>query len=123
MKKHKVMIVDDDDAFLEETADMLEDGGYEVQIAATPFQAIAAIAKGTPDIILLDARMEENGVSFAKMLQSDDKTSHIPIVVVSASKKEDISGDFVGADIREFIKKPVNPLDLIAAIETHVNKA
>jgi two-component system phosphate regulon response regulator PhoB len=117
-KKRTVLIIDDDEDFLEETATMLEDDGYRTVTARTPLTALSVLAEQVPDVILLDWRMEGNGAAFIKELNSGIKRTHIPVIVVSADREADIVDEINDTKVNRFIEKPVNPLDLIDAIET-----
>ncbi|HZJ19938.1 MAG TPA: response regulator, partial [Pricia sp.] len=60
-----------------------------------------------PDIILSDVRMPvQNGIEFCNALKMDERTSHIPIILLTASIGEDdeLNGLVSGAD--DYIKKP-----------------
>ena len=125
MEKHKVMIVDDDEAFLEETADMLREAGYEVLTAESPDSALTSIRRELPDIILMDFVMRGNGGGLVSRLRSDTETSGIPIVMISATPLEKITSDLgeisEKALVHGFMEKPLEPLDVIAVIETSLN--
>jgi response regulator RpfG family c-di-GMP phosphodiesterase len=127
MERQRVMIVDDDEAFLEETAELLREAGYSLRTADSHDSALAILGNGNllPEIILLDHVFLGNGGNLLKKLKSNDRTSAIPVVVISGTPLEDITGDL--ADISEkpvvhaFMEKPLNPLDIIAVIETNLN--
>jgi DNA-binding response OmpR family regulator len=115
------MIIDDDVEFLEETSDMLENGGYATRTVATSDDAIVAIAEEIPDIVLLDIKLEGgDGMGIARKLETEESTSNIPIIIVSGAIDEDTIKGFKDRTGKcEFLIKPVNPLNLIAAIETY----
>lgn len=71
-----------------------------------------------PDIIISDIMMPEmNGLEFCKKLKSDYKTSHIPIVLLTAKSDNDyqIEGFDLGAD--DYILKPFSPNVLLARLK------
>jgi CheY-like chemotaxis protein len=124
LEKHKVMIVDDDEAFLEETADMLREAGYEVMTADSPDSALACLSRERPDIILMDFVMRGNGSGLVSRLRSDSATSGIPIVMISATPLEKITRDLdemsEKAIVHGFMEKPLEPLDVISVIEMNL---
>ncbi len=70
-----------------------------------------------PDVILLDIKMPDmDGYQVCEMLKGCSETSHIPVVMVTASSapKERIRGLSVGAD--DFLVKPINDLALFARV-------
>jgi two-component system cell cycle response regulator len=81
-------------------------------------QAAFDVAKAEqPDVILLDIMMPDmDGYEVCEMLKACSETSHIPVVMVTASSapKERIRGLSVGAD--DFLVKPINDLALFARV-------
>ncbi len=81
-------------------------------------QAAFDVAKAEqPDVILLDIMMPDmDGYEVCEMLKACSETSHIPVVMVTASSspKERIRGLAVGAD--DFLVKPINDLALFARV-------
>lgn len=79
----------------------------------------ASIAKETiPDLIISDVMMPEmDGFALCESLKSDEKTSHIPIILLTARASEaaQMKGIKIGAD--DYIKKPFKINMLIARIE------
>ncbi len=81
----RILIVDDDPHYLEMTADVLEDEGYDVRIATDGAAGIAAIEQHAPDVVLLDLMMPEvNGFEVVSHMRGHPATAGIPIVIVTA---------------------------------------
>jgi two-component system cell cycle response regulator len=94
---------------------------YEVLTARSGAEALKVVSENSVDIILLDVMMPEmDGFETCRRLKSDIKTSHIPIVMVTAlSDVEDrIQGLEAGAD--DFLTKPINDMALFARIKSLV---
>jgi len=104
---------------------LLREAGYSVRTADSNESALIILRDSLPGIILLDYIMPGNGGSLLKELKSDERTSRIPVVVISATPLDDITGDL--ADISDepvihgFMEKPVDPADIIEVIETNLN--
>ncbi|WP_075601950.1 hybrid sensor histidine kinase/response regulator transcription factor [Saccharicrinis aurantiacus] len=72
-----------------------------------------------PDIVVSDVLMPEmNGFDLCKNIKSDIKTSHIPVILLTASTamEDQIKGIKNGAD--SYIKKPFNAQHLVSRIES-----
>lgn len=72
-----------------------------------------------PDIIISDIMMPEtDGIALVEVLKNDQKTSHIPIIFLTAKVEEEdqIKGILTGAD--DYITKPFSPKLIHAKIET-----
>ncbi len=117
MKKHKIMIVDDDPSFLEITAAILRRFGYDVTTANSTVGVLQSIDSEKPDLLILDIMMAtmDEGLEFAVKLRQKKGLERFPIIIVSAqpdtekgysrSVEEDM--DWIAADI--FMEKPVDP--------------
>ncbi len=55
--KERILLVDDNEAFLDSTKDILEDQGYEVVTAESGEEAVRVFGAHTFDVILMDIKM------------------------------------------------------------------
>jgi len=118
-KNKKVLVADDDPAILDVMRMMLEFEGYEV---ATTLNGATVLQLGVdlPDLLLLDIWMSgTDGRDICKILKQSDRTSNIPIVLVSASK--DIERSAFEAGANDFIAKPFEMNELLQKIEKNIN--
>ncbi|MEA2030721.1 MAG: response regulator transcription factor [candidate division Zixibacteria bacterium] len=115
----KVLIVEDEKDIHELIVYNLKQEGYELISAFNGAEAFEKAISERPDLILLDIMLPiMNGLDVCRELKSNDKTAHIPIVMLTA-KNEDvdiITGLELGAD--DYITKPFSPRVLIARIRT-----
>jgi CheY-like chemotaxis protein len=80
-----ILVVDDERDIRSTVAEMLELEGYAVDEAANGADALDAVDRRTPDVILLDMRMPVlDGWGFAAELRNRGK--RIPIVVMTAAR-------------------------------------
>lgn len=119
MDKKKILIVDDDKEFLEELREMLAVTGYEVTSVGDSIAAVKAARIVKPDVILLDLRMKAmSGFEVADRLKGFPETAVIPVIAMTGFytlKEHAWLMNFCG--IKRCIRKPFNPLDVIAEIE------
>jgi CheY-like chemotaxis protein len=119
MAGKKVMVVDDDKVFLDELSKMLTATGYEVTSVNESVSAVKAARVTKPDVILLDLRMRTmSGFEVADRLKGYAEVSSIPIIAITGFytlKEHAWLMNFCG--IKKCIRKPFNPLDVIAEIE------
>jgi two-component system phosphate regulon response regulator PhoB len=119
MAKETILVVDDEEDILELVKYNLSREGYQVVCAATGEDAIAKAKRKLPDLILLDLMLPGiDGFEVCKLLRNDSKTSHIPIIMLTAKGEESdvVSGLEVGAD--DYIAKPFSPKVLTARVRT-----
>ena len=92
---------------------------FEVKIFTNGAECLDAMKEEWPDIVVSDVLMPElNGLELCKAIKNNIKTSHIPVVLLTAciSTEEQIQGINNGADA--YIKKPFNIQRLITQIES-----
>lgn len=120
---NRVMIVDDDREFLGELKEMLTLSGYEPIAINNPALVLQKAAKIKPAIILLDLKMpEKSGFQVADELRHYSELQNIPIIAMTAFFKDDYAGIMNICGIKKCLKKPFNPLDVIASIEEELIK-
>ncbi len=114
----RVLVVDDILANRRLMKAKLEAGYYSVLLAENGPDAITMAIEQSPQIILLDVMMPGmDGYEVCRRLKSDNRTRHIPVVMLTAlSDTEDrIRGLEAGAD--DFLSKPVDDFALMARLE------
>jgi len=113
----KILVVDDSPTELHQLAEILERHGHQVVSAGTGREGVAKAAAELPDLVLMDVVMPEvNGFQATRQIVRGDKTSHIPVVIVSAKDQETdrVWGERQGA--RGYLTKPVKESDLMATV-------
>lgn len=117
--KNKIMIVDDNKEFVEELKETLELSGYDVVTAEDSESVMDIARKNNPDLILLDLKMpKKSGFQVADELLHSSSFSNVPIIAMTGFFKDDYGPLLNICGINRCLKKPFNPLDVIAQIET-----
>ena len=106
-EKKKILAIDDEAS----VCDMYEQGlpplGYEVRCVSNAKKAKEALAKFQPDLILMDIMMpDQDGISLTRDIRSDDRTSHIPILVVSGLSDAATLNDALLFGAVDYVVKP-----------------
>jgi len=74
----KIMIIDDDNEFLEEISEVLIKCGYDVSIISDSTQALSKTLKSKPDTILLDLKMKKlDGFEIANNFKKEYQKQNI----------------------------------------------
>ncbi len=121
--KKNILLVDDEKNLTRTLSMLLETRGYLVQVANT---AAEAFEKVTPqiDLIILDLRLpDSHGFDVCRRLRDDEKTSHIPIIMLSAYtlNEDKVQGLYLGAD--DFLPKPCEHEELFARIDVVMRRS
>jgi two-component system phosphate regulon response regulator PhoB len=115
---HRILVVDDEADLLELVRYNLVKEGYEVVGVGTGEEALKAVRKDPPDLIVLDLMLPTvDGLEVCRRLKADARTRDIPIVMLTAKSEETdvIAGLDRGAD--DYIAKPFSPRVLSARIK------
>ncbi|HIP99757.1 TPA: response regulator [Candidatus Bipolaricaulota bacterium] len=119
----KILIVDDDPAFVESTKRLLEANSYEVISASSGKEGFEKAKGQKPDLIIIDIMMEtwSAGLDLVSKLQEDEETKHIPRILLTAvgiqSPLEPMSSP-EALGVRTILQKPVKPDDLLGAVRS-----
>lgn len=116
---HKILVVDDIPANIQLLQTYLATEGYKVLTANNGVEALTKVENTGPDLIVLDVMMPVmDGFETCRLLKSNQKTHHIPIIIVTALNEigDKIKGIEAGAD--DFITKPFNKLELLARVKS-----
>ncbi len=114
-----ILVVDDNEQNLELLQVYLEDIDCETAAATDGLEALEAVSARMPDLILLDIMMPKmSGFEVCKKLKDDPKTSHIPIIMVTALNEFGDIERGIDSGTDDFLSKPVNRLELITRVKT-----
>jgi signal transduction histidine kinase/ligand-binding sensor domain-containing protein/DNA-binding response OmpR family regulator len=114
--KYSVLIIEDNDE-LRNFLDYALSPHYTVHGSANGLEGWHAAVDLIPDVIISDVMMPEmNGLELTARLKADERTSHIPVILLTAraSEAHQLSGLSQGADV--YLTKPFN----IQLLETHL---
>ena len=115
--KH-IMLIDDDTCIIEMLRELLEKEGYSVTAAYSGSEALLAIPKRRPDLILLDLMLP--GLSGEEVLS---KIQGIPAIIISAKDNIDDKVSVLLGGAADYLTKPFDPRELLARITVALRNA
>ncbi len=117
----KILIVEDEPKIVELVHRYLERDGYQVSVAETGQEALEAVSRQRPDLVLLDLNLPDmDGLDVCRTVR---RTSAIPIIMLTA-RDEDMDklvGLELGAD--DYITKPFSPREVVARVRAVLRRA
>lgn len=121
--KSKILIVDDEEDNRSLLASRLEREGFITRMAEDGEDALAKIAFDAFDLILLDILMPKmDGFQTLLKIKSNQKTSHIPVIMISALDDLSMVVPCIEAGAEDYLSKPFNRVLLGARISSSLEK-
>jgi DNA-binding response OmpR family regulator len=108
----RVLIVDDDEVYLEGMKELLEEAGYVIDLASTFDEGKQRLREHTPDLLIIDVRL---GAFNGLQLISTGRV-RIPAIVVTGFDDTVLRADADGFGA-SYVVKPIKPAALLELIE------
>jgi len=110
--RSKVLVVEDYDDSREFIKFLLEDSGFDVLEATNGYEAVEAVKKQVPDLILMDICMPGmDGLTAARRIREQKEFRKLPIIAITA-QSEGVRGKVFEAGCNDVLSKPLDFDDL-----------
>jgi two-component system phosphate regulon response regulator PhoB len=117
MAGEKILVVEDEPDILLLLQVHLEQAGYEVKGVETGAQALEALRKGAPDVLILDLMLPDlSGTEVLRVIREEHQTKGLPVLILTARTDEvdRVVGFELGAD--DYITKPFSPREVVLRV-------
>ena len=114
----RVLVVEDEPDIAALIAYQLTREGFRVETAGTGTDALQAVARDIPDLVVLDRMLPGlSGDDVLRRLKEEAATSSIPVLVLTAKREQEdrIRGLELGAD--DYLTKPFSPRELVLRVQ------
>ena len=118
----RILVVEDQADNRKIIRDTLAGTDYEIIEAENGEEALAAIAKARPDLILMDIQLPiMDGYTATRHIKGDPALRSIPIIAITsyALSGEEKKAREAGCD--EYIPKPYSPRELLAKVRQYLS--
>jgi signal transduction histidine kinase len=117
----RILLVEDSPINIQALAAVLREAGYHLHVVTTGVQALDALTRVRPDLILLDVMMPEiDGFETCRRIKASREWREIPIIfLTSRSATDDIVRGFELGAV-DYVSKPVHAQELLARVGTHL---
>jgi CheY-like chemotaxis protein len=126
MSRKRILVVDDSEILLKTLSLKLSAAGYGVVTAVDGGEAVSAVRREKPDLILLDLTFPPDvahgggvawdGFLIMEWLRRLEEGKHIPIVVITGGDPEVYKDRALAAGAVSFFHKPFNNDELLAVV-------
>ena len=120
----RILVVDDDRQIARLVQSYLQQSGFTVLTAYDGEEALHAIRREKPDLIVLDLMLpKRDGLEITRILRGDANLASMPILMLTA-RVEDVDkliGLELGAD--DYLTKPFNPQEVVARVKAILRRS
>lgn len=114
----QILVVDDEKHIVHVVSLKLKNAGYEVITAGDGEEGYEMACDNHPDLIITDYQMPYmTGLEMCRELQGNDRTSKIPVLLLTARGYALEDADLVAANIKRSISKPFSPRELLESVK------
>ena len=112
-----VLIADDEPNIVISLEFLLQQDGYQVQVAHDGQEALEAIRRQAPDLVLLDVMLPRlSGFDVCQKIRENPAWQHLRIVMLTAKGREVEIGKGLALGADAYITKPFSTQELLAQI-------
>jgi two-component system cell cycle response regulator DivK len=117
----RILVVEDQPDNRRILRDLLTSAGYQIIQAENGEEALAAVARDRPDLILMDIQLPLlDGYEATRRIKADPATRAIPIIVVTSYALSGDENKARAAGCDAYVTKPYSPRALLAKIREYV---
>ncbi|PTL82795.1 ATP-binding protein [Vitiosangium sp. GDMCC 1.1324] len=118
------ILLADDNADMREYVGRLLATRWKVETASDGAEALRAIRERIPDLVLTDVMMPNlDGFGLLRELRADERTRHLPVIVLSARAGEEAHVEGLRAGADDYLVKPFSTRELVARVEAQLARA
>ncbi len=123
-RKLRVLVADDNPTNREVIGKILERGGHSVMLANDGEQALDALERERPDIVLLDRNMPVlGGMETLQAIRLITRgRERLPVLMLSADVTPEVKREALDAGFDAFLPKPIEALRLLEEIQSLAGK-
>ena len=115
---YRILIADDEPNIVVSLEFMMKREGYEVSIARDGQQALDAILRDKPDLVLLDAMMPGmSGFDVCQAVRARDEMRGTKILMLTAKGRDTDIAKGLGVGVDAYVTKPFSTRDLVRKVQ------
>ena len=116
-----ILLVEDQEDNMQILRDVLVSADFQIVEAENGEEALAAVAKRRPDLILMDIQLPiMDGYEATRRIKADPALRSIPIIAVTSYALGGDEERARAAGCDDFVAKPFSPRQLLAKVRQHL---
>lgn len=113
----RILIVDDEPNIVVPLEFLMRREGYEVAVAEDGEAALAALARGAPDLVILDVMLPKmSGFEVCRLIRADPTLAGLKILMLTAKGRDAEMEKGLGLGADAYVTKPFSTRELVAQI-------
>ena len=114
-----ILVVEDQEDNRQILRDLLGNAGYELTEAENGEEALTAVAKRRPDLILMDIQLPVmDGYEATRRIRTNPDLKSVPIIAVTSYALAGDESKALEAGCNGYVSKPYSPRELLAKVRT-----
>ena len=116
-----ILVVEDQEDNRQILRDLLGSAGYDLTEAENGEEALAAVARRRPDLILMDIQLPVmDGYEATRRIRTNPDLRSVPIIAVTSYALAGDENKALAAGCDGYVTKPYSPRDLLAKVRTYL---
>lgn len=115
----RILVADDNPSIRGPLCFLLEEEGYDVEVAENGEEALQKVRQSKPDILFLDVMMPlRSGYDVCRAVKANPDTKDVYIIILTAKGKSEDKEAGLEAGADEYIFKPFSPIKIVEKVRT-----
>jgi two-component system cell cycle response regulator DivK len=116
-----ILVVEDQEDNRQILRDLLGNAGYELTEAENGEEAITAVARRRPDLILMDIQLPiMDGYEATRRIRTNPDLKSVPIIAVTSYALAGDEDKAFAAGCNGYVSKPYSPRELLAKVRAYL---
>ena len=113
----RILIVDDEPNIVVPLEFLMKREGYEVAVAGDGQAALEAVARGAPDLVILDVMLPKlSGFEVCRRIRADPRWVGLKVLMLTAKGRDQEMEKGLGLGADAYVTKPFSTEDLVAKV-------
>jgi two-component system OmpR family response regulator len=119
---HRILVVDDEQSIVDAVATALRYEGYQVEEASSGREALGAVARQEPDLVVLDWMLPDiEGIEVGRRLRSQGFKTAVLFLTAKDSTENKVEALRAGGD--DYVTKPFSLAEIVARIQAILRRS